>query len=337
MEQYPIILIPDEILEAIPELPPPPAPIAPIAPVRPKQPKSLPPEPQAIEDGRRIAWILAVGFLISMAIVIAITPSQPLTGLITGSLSFLIACSVAGIAAIVDYRGFGKRKQLHDLEKSRYLERVEEYKQELAFFEEKNHRYSIELELYRSEREKWDKLVSDRIKPVLDVLQNTRTYQQKKEAKRGYSEGGFERYLQRYFSDKIHTGASLRNSKYSRGYEYTADFAYIDPKSNLHIDIEIDEPYIYQTGQPIHCLGTDEDRNQFFNSRSWIVIRFSEKQVVRSPDNCCRQIAEVVARILGGDIPDRLKRINPVQPDPCWTYEEAEEMARDNYRDRYLK
>jgi very-short-patch-repair endonuclease len=184
---------------------------------------------------------------------------------------------------------------------------------------------------------KWDKLVSDRIKPVLDILYDTITYQQKKEAKRGRSEGEFERYLRRYFSDKIHTGASLKNPKHSRGYEYTADFAYIDPKTNLHIDIEIDEPYSYQSGQPIHCLGTDEDRNLFFNSRLWIVIRFSEKQVVRSPDNCCRQIAEVIDYILASDIPDRLKRFETVQPDPCWTYEEAGEMARENYRDRYLK
>lgn len=69
--------------------------------------------------------------------------------------------------------------------------------------------------------------------------------------------------------------------------------------SSLSIDIEIDEPYVGNTKAPHHCIdqGKDDIRNEFFTNGNWVVIRFSEKQVVKYPRSCCKVIASVVARV----------------------------------------
>jgi hypothetical protein len=88
-------------------------------------------------------------------------------------------------------------------------------------------------------------------------------------------------------------------------YPYTADFAYIEPAMNLHIDIEVDEPYDYTSRQPRHYIGleTEKKRNRFFTDRLWIVIRFSEEQVVRWPDSCFDTLRPRRAKILGSSSP----------------------------------
>ena len=55
-----------------------------------------------------------------------------------------------------------------------------------------------------------------------------------------------------YFPGKIHTKLTLKIPNFD--HPYTPDFAYIDERLNLYIDIEIDEPYVYRTGKPTHYL-----------------------------------------------------------------------------------
>ena len=119
---------------------------------------------------------------------------------------------------------------------------------------------------------------------------------------------------------------------------YTPDFAYIDERLNLHIDIEIDEPYVYHSGKPTHYLyaGKDRKRNDFFNDRGWIVIRFSEEQVARYPHSCCKTIARQIAEITREtSILNRFDNISDLQQQRQWTEAEAREMAERRIRDRY--
>jgi Protein of unknown function (DUF559) len=104
---------------------------------------------------------------------------------------------------------------------------------------------------------------------------------------------------------------------------------------NLHIDIEIDEPYVYETGQPTHYLNGDKDtrRNAFFLERGWIVIRFSEEQVMKFGQGCCREVAQVIASLLGEEtvlIP--FQNVAPLTPVRRWGEQEAIQMAEKKIR-----
>jgi hypothetical protein len=81
----------------------------------------------------------------------------------------------------------------------------------------------------------------------------------------------------------------------------------------------------------------DSQRNRFFLERNWVVIRFSELQVVKYPDSCCKAIARIVSQITGdyrglvqfGNVADLL-------PHKQWTVKEAVYMYRSKFRNLYL-
>ena len=91
--------------------------------------------------------------------------------------------------------------------------------------------------------------------------------------------------------------------------------------------------------KPTHCCDGDSDirRNQLFLEWNWIVIRFTEKQVVQAPLSCCKFIATVIAAVTG----DR-SCLKPLESEPDllsvkpWTTASARQMAKSNYRLSYL-
>lgn len=112
-----------------------------------------------------------------------------------------------------------------------------------------------------------------------------------KNSKRGIAEEYFENYLNKWFKNRVYKNYEFSDIEYTRG--YCPDFI-IQEDSNLHIDIEIDEPYdfigkkqIHYTVDNIH-INTNRD-SPFTNTCGWIVIRFAEEQVVRYPNECCRR------------------------------------------------
>lgn len=158
---------------------------------------------------------------------------------------------------------------------------------------------------------------------------------------RGFTEQGFEKYLRHYFKQQnkiqFYTDRILVISDNS--YPYETDFVLQDEidKLNLFIDIEIDEPYDGDTRVPTHFKGQDNYKNQFFNNRGWIVIRFTEKQVHKQPKACCKVIAEVIGSINRKFlIPDELKQTRSLQIENFWSKEKAEQWANENYRENYL-
>ena len=120
-------------------------------------------------------------------------------------------------------------------------------------------------------------------------------------AKEGRAEKLFQKHLDSYFPNKIYANLTCQNSNYGRDYKYTPDAVYIDRSTGLYIDIEVDEPYTFSEEKAIHYYNchTDCRRNDFFLERGWIVIRFSEQQVVCCPDSCCKTLAQTIAEITG--------------------------------------
>lgn len=153
---------------------------------------------------------------------------------------------------------------------------------------------------------------------------------------RGYKEADFEKHLRAYFTHdtiKIHNNHFIMTGDYSSPYE--PDFTLIKTNINLYIDIEIDEPYAAISREATHYNGIDDNRNQFFNDRGWVVIRFSEKQVHLYPEQCCAFIATAIHQLDSTyQIPSNLQL---VLIDEIWTKEQAEKWAKENYRENYLE
>jgi hypothetical protein len=154
----------------------------------------------------------------------------------------------------------------------------------------------------------------------------------------GVSENTFLRYLLSYFANQI-VCQSVPLEIYGSNRYYWADFILYDRHFGLALDIEIDEPYVGNTGKPHHCLDFHKDiiRNRFFLQRNWVIIRFAEIQVVKYPLSCCKTIAQTIAKITGDKrnlmILDSLPDL-PLQK--RWTNKEARQMAKNNYRQFYL-
>ncbi|MEG3972526.1 hypothetical protein QUA00_33640 [Microcoleus sp. T2B6] len=156
------------------------------------------------------------------------------------------------------------------------------------------------------------------------------------QARQGVSEQRFLQYLQQYFEEVVQA-AEFKIPLSQRS--YSADFTVIHTPSGLGIDVEIDEPYAGKSKKPTHCCDADSDmrRNQLFLEWNWIVVRFTEKQVVQAPLSCCKFVAMAIAEVTG----DRsyLKQLE-TEPDLLsvkpWTTREARAMAKSNYRLTYL-
>lgn len=92
-----------------------------------------------------------------------------------------------------------------------------------------------------------------------------------------------------YFAEKLiaEFGDAIKVDQVTEDGIYFPDFIYECPDTGLLIDIEIDEPYTLNERKPIHYVGCgDENRNEYFVSNNWCVIRFNERQIVKHADAC---------------------------------------------------
>lgn len=175
----------------------------------------------------------------------------------------------------------------------------------------------------------------DLVKNFTTKLVYTRGIQQVNYIK-GVSENYFEKYLRKYFSDcEISSDYFVLNDKIG----YSSDFSLLPPRKEVAIDIEIDEPYQGKSKEPHHCQdeGKDHRRNLYFLKRGWIVVRFSEYQVVLYPDGCCREIAKVLAKYNINQYLEAFADIPELQSAQSWTIEDARVLASRKFREKYLE
>ncbi|MDF5727886.1 MAG: hypothetical protein PUP92_07555 [Rhizonema sp. PD38] len=152
----------------------------------------------------------------------------------------------------------------------------------------------------------------------------------------GASEVVFKQVLERHFPGRVQT--QLRFPINGTEYSYSIDFAILFDEIGLAIDCEIDEPYAYNSRKPTHCVDQPQDsqRNSFFLSGNWMVIRFAEEQVVRYPESCCKQIASAIALIGVEQYQKKFQDVLAVPRMRQWTKRQAKKMAKSKYRERYL-
>jgi hypothetical protein len=154
----------------------------------------------------------------------------------------------------------------------------------------------------------------------------------------GYSEAHFAFHLRAAFgAAQIFTQCRVPRPAGARGGAgeawYYPDFVYADA-TGLRIDIEVDEPYVWASGAPHHCLGQDAARNAYFIRGNWLVVRFSEEQVARYPVACCQLLAALVYQVSGTPYPLRHYR-ERVPEQPCWDWAAAQQLAAQQSRTSY--
>ena len=109
----------------------------------------------------------------------------------------------------------------------------------------------------------------------------------------------------------------------------------INIKDEVFIDIEVDEPYVFNTKEETHYIFSgDEERNNFFIENNWFVIRLAECQLINDMDKCVSFVESIIQLILTGDtkyiIPARGRKVS--LHIKRWTKEEARMMAIEDIR-----
>lgn len=147
-----------------------------------------------------------------------------------------------------------------------------------------------------------------------------------RDVQKGRYEESFVRFLASIFGDKITNSIEFT---LPNGNAYVPDAAYIDRASGLCIDIEIDEPYSLPDGKPIHYIGCDDYRNNYFSQKGWFVVRFAEEQVAKYPEECITFLKEFINNLANGTLPSFTHKTKR------WSLAEAFAMANSSYRSNY--
>ena len=323
---YPVILIPDSIRQFCADNP---IPILEESACSTKK-MPFPPRLPVFNNSR---YYLVIQFWIASAVVVMLVHWR-------FGMSVIAFCSSLVCASVSAAAAFAYLRFVDFQVRDRYNQRLAEYERQLAEYESHQLR---RLQLKGKESEQYIFLLRKRsklLKRLLKEIVQPPASHGKKEAQQGVSEKQFFVYLCRYFSGFYDfcmggefpiPGTSLR---------YTADFILVHQPTGLAIDIEIDEPYDGRTGKPHHCVDRNKDnqRNQFFLERNWVVIRFSELQVVKYPNGCCKALARVVSQITGdyrGLV--QLQNVKELLPKKQWKVKEAVYMAKAKFRNSYIR
>jgi len=156
--------------------------------------------------------------------------------------------------------------------------------------------------------------------------------------RKGVSEAYVINTLSNRFIGKVHINATVApNSSASTSTGPLPDILIHDTGLGYSFVIEIDEPYELQYGEPIHCLGDDDERDNYFLKECWGVIRFAEIQFITEPEFCCDFIAHTINKFTLGlsQLPTKEKHLALTKV-PCWTREQAKQMEEADFRATYL-
>ena len=308
-----------EIVNGKPELPK-----EPIAPVKPRYPD----EPDTINPFLIIALIAAV-----VICIIAYSSYDKNSG--EGVMVFdIVLCWVFCIALFVA----AKRKEKNSMLRKQYELKVQEFKNAIKEYDEDCEEYvkikrsyndvvdemSSDKYIMKWRQEQVGKWLRNRIKPEFKGLNGDIV-------KKGR--------LDDYFANELMLAGYevVKNVKIPVG----NTFYYPDvlvKMENLYIDIEIDEPYSKDNGEPIHYMDDNGDsidfnRDSYFSELGFEVIRFAEESVALHLKACMEYIDEVVNAIQAGKVVSFYNADIEVKR---WNMEEAKEMSKKSYRDSYL-
>ena len=149
---------------------------------------------------------------------------------------------------------------------------------------------------------------------------------------RGYKEADFLAAILAEFSD-ISVTDDVHLKVPGLTYPKEPDIVLYDEALNLYVDVEIDEPYDGYSRLVTHIIeGKDSIRDLFFKESGWVVVRFTEKQVHLSCEQCIRTLRNIVDVMRGQADP-----VSPfVEEENRWSRVQAIQWEKELYREKYL-
>lgn len=305
MQQYPDIYIPQELAQIPNSYPLPP--FFPAKPIRPTAP--------------RLVLPIVVALVVAMCIILTPVANlffRGILGLVTGGVIGIVIYAIQRSKYINNISKFRDESEIYPILLDKYEKDQADYIKEIEMLKQPNYMEKYRNQLFR-------KFLERIYKP--DGENST--------APTGKSEFILVNAMRKHLEGNILLKTYLIIPNYE--YPYSPDICYI--YKGIYIDVEVDEPYYFKNAQYYPSHGYDQwkdsKRNSFFTDRGWIVIRFAEEQVVKHPDQCVKEICNLVKDFTNDSIPHSLKNVGELRAIPRWTTEEAWTMIDNSYRDFY--
>jgi len=237
----------------------------------------------------------------------------------------IVGISIVGGLVII-ILGFKINAQVINEDKEKEKIRIEEYKVELEKYKKLVASVLSEEFQNKEKQKRIRKIFSDNKKEIFRCLE----IKSDEEIKKGVSEEFFHKFLITYSEFTVY-----KSIKYSY---YYPDLILV--KNDLIIDLEIDEPYTLETKEPIHYDDSDNGRDEFIIKNDFVLIRFTEEQILAYPEKCLEVINEIAAACIGLKQFQKSESFQEIET-KILTYQDAFDLAynnsRRNVRDRILK
>lgn len=238
---------------------------------------------------------------------------------------------------------YTKERSRDMLQLGKYMTELKDYAAHFEAYKTVYDKYKKELNEYN------DAILNKKTNPKITNIRQTAykgvdrtinmhelTYDEISNVKKGRAECFFYDALINYFIPfDIYVNVKIE-SIHDRGNVYFPDFLLCsnDGKiKKIYYDIEIDEPYVQSTGEPIHCEDMDYSRDEFFSNNDVIVIRFAESQIFKNPYACVQYIIDLHNNIIS--MSNRPKLVRCGFKVERWSWELSLEWSKIDYRDTY--
>ncbi|TFZ62233.1 hypothetical protein E4631_25430 [Hymenobacter sp. UV11] len=365
---YPIVKIPARITEISRSLPVPPD--KPVLPKHPDEP-TLPSLKSPNDSNSGVGCLLVPVVLFGIALIIQGNSRKSESDFVVTIGVGILICALWGWIKIKNQAAIDKAKVLAEAEAT-YRKKLLIYQNELSIYNTYN-RQAVEREHEITNKEYEQKLQQYKV----DVLNSSFLFNYRtpilnsylksikkpqpytgQSYRKGVSEDFFIVTLKLCFADDAPADTKKQTTKILTNYVLPFDNSSRPFMPDIIITlyglefvlvIEIDEPYVGSSGQPIHYINSrDYKRDKFFTDNGWIVIRFTEFQIITQPDKCASFIKQTIIGIVGSsykagsitafsyDINNDKIRASNLIVSPQWTEQEAHAMAFKRYRNSYL-
>jgi hypothetical protein len=270
MRQFPVILIPPEVQR-----------IAQSKPVAPKL--SSPPrlttseQPQPIDIQQAIA--LSFGLILVVALVTTFTKELGILLLLVGTVAIVLRIRY-------QFLTYKKRDQSHQNSLQSYFKQLEAYSRQEVEYEQKLAIAHSPDRILAFRYQQFQKFFA-KIPPIENAISLAKIQSPDREQSAIY---GFGITLQQHLSGTIYQGVKLYLPSVNQ--DWQPKLTYIDPVLNVHIAIEV----IADSESAANLMQKDL-ADRFLVDSGWIIIKFSQKQILQSKSACCKEFAMLLDRL----------------------------------------
>ena len=271
MRQFPIILIPPEVQRIAQSKPVAPKLSAPL----PRLPSNQQPSPIQIQEA------IAFGFGLIFVVAVVTTFAKEL------GIMLLIVGTVALVLRIrYQFLTYKKRYQSHQNTLQSYFKKLEAYSREEVSYEQKLAIAHSPERVLKFRHQQFQKFFA-KITPIKNAIALTKSNSPDPDQSAIYD---FGITLQQHLSGTLYQNVKLHIPSLNQ--DWIPALTYIDPALNVHIAIEI-----MGTSENAANLMQKDLCDRFLVDSGWIIIKFSQKQILQSSAACCKEFAKLLDRL----------------------------------------